>query len=149
MALSVNSNISSLNAQRNLSKASSMLSKTLERLSSGQRINRASDDAAGLAISETMGSQISGLNQAVRNSNDGISLVGTAEGALDESTAILQRIRELSVQAASDTYTASNRTSLQEEIDQQVSELTRIGNTTEFNGAKILAGCSAFIRVTV
>ena len=140
MALSVNSNISSLNAQRNLSKASSMLSRTLERLSSGQRINRAGDDAAGLAISETMRSQIRGLNQAVRNSNDGISLVGTAEGALDESTAILQRIRELSVQAASDTYTASNRNSLQEEIDQQIAELTRIGNTTEFNGAKILDG---------
>ena len=140
MALSVNSNISSLNAQRNLSKASNSLSKTLERLSSGQRINRAGDDAAGLAISETMRSQIRGLNQAVRNSNDGISLVGTAEGALDESTAILQRIRELSVQAASDTYTASNRNSLQEEIDQQIAELTRIGNTTEFNGAKILDG---------
>ena len=149
MALSVNSNISSLNAQRNLSKASSMLSRTLERLSSGQRINRAGDDAAGLAISETMRSQIRGLNQAVRNSNDGISLVGTAEGALDESTAILQRIRELAVQSSSDTYTASNRTSLQEEIDQQIAELTRIGNTTEFNGAKILDGTYASKKLHV
>jgi len=116
MALTINTNIASLNAQRNLGKTQGALNKSLQRLSSGLRINSAKDDAAGLAISNRMGSQVRGLNQAVRNANDAISLSQTAEGALQESTSILQRMRELSVQSANDTNTASDRTSIQAEI---------------------------------
>lgn len=140
MPLSVNSNIASLNAQRNLEKSTSALAKSLERLSSGLRINRAGDDAAGLSISESLRSQVRGLNQAIRNSNDAISLVATAEGAIDAYTNILQRIRELSVQAANDTNSVTNRNSMQLEITQQIEELSRIANTVQFNGLNLLDG---------
>jgi flagellin len=140
MALTVNTNVASLNAQRNLGITQNQLNKALERLSSGFRINKAGDDAAGLAISEALRSQIRGLGQAVRNANDGVSLVGTAEGALSESTNIIQRVRELAVQAANGTNSAQNRSALQDEIDQLIAELDRIGNTTQFNGKSLLDG---------
>jgi flagellin len=140
MGLVINTNMSALNAQRNLLHSSSKLAKSFQRLSSGLRINTAGDDAAGLSISERFTSQIRGLNQAVRNANDAISLVQVTEGALAESTNILQRIRELAVQAASDVNTDADRQSLQDEIDQLKDELARIGNTTTFNGQKLLDG---------
>lgn len=140
MALSINTNVASLNAQRNLGVSQSALAKSMQRLSSGLRINSAKDDAAGLAISDRMTSQIRGLNQAVRNSNDGISLAQTAEGALQESTNILQRMRELAVQSANDTNSASDRTSLQAEVNQLKQEMSRIADTTTFNGKKLLDG---------
>ncbi len=140
MALSINTNIASLNAQRNLGKTQGSLSTAMERLSSGLRINSAKDDAAGLGISNRMTSQIRGLNQAVRNANDGISLAQTAEGALQESTNILQRMRELSVQSSNDTNSSSDRASLQSEVDQLKQELTRIAETTTFNGKNLLDG---------
>ncbi len=140
MSLSVNTNVMSLNAQRNLGQSQSALTKSMQRLSSGLRINSAKDDAAGLSISDRMTSQIRGLNQAARNANDGISLAQTAEGALQESTNILQRMRELAVQSANDTNSASDRTSLQAEVNQLKQEMTRIADTTEFNGKKLLDG---------
>lgn len=140
MALTINTNVASLNAQRNLGVSQSALAKSMQRLSSGLRINSAKDDAAGLAISDRMTSQIRGLNQAVRNSNDGISLAQTAEGALQESTNILQRMRELAVQSANDTNSSSDRTSLQAEVNQLKQELTRIADTTTFNGKNLLDG---------
>lgn len=140
MGLSINTNVMSLNAQRNLSTSQSTLAQSMQRLSSGLRINSAKDDAAGLAISDRMTSQIRGLNQAGRNANDGISLAQTAEGALQESTNILQRMRELSVQSANDTNTSGDRTSLQSEVTQLQSELNRIADTTTFNGKKLLDG---------
>ena len=140
MGLSINTNVMSLNAQRNLGKSQGALSQSMTRLSSGLRINSAKDDAAGLAISDRMTSQIRGLNQAVRNSNDGISLAQTAEGALQESTNILQRMRELSVQSANDTNSASDRQSLQAEVNQLQQELDRIAETTTFNGKNLLDG---------
>jgi len=140
MGLSISTNVMSLNAQRNLGASQSELAKSMQRLSSGLRINSAKDDAAGLAISDRMTSQIRGLNQAVRNSNDGISLAQTAEGALQESTNILQRMRELAVQSANDTNTSSDRSSLQAEAAQLTSELDRIANTTQFNGQRVLDG---------
>lgn len=130
----------SLNAQRNLGQSQSALTKSMQRLSSGLRINSARDDAAGLAISDRMTSQIRGLNQAARNANDGISLVQTAEGALQESTNILQRMRELAVQSGNDTNSASDRNSLQAEVNQLQSELDRIGTTTTFNNRSLLDG---------
>jgi len=136
-------NIPALNAWRNLSMSNSSMSKSLEKLSSGLRINRAADDAAGLAISEKMRAQIKGLNQATRNAQDGISLIQTAEGALNETHSILQRMRELSVQAANDTLTSTDRGEIQKEIDQLTSELDRIANTTEFNTKKLLDGTAA------
>lgn len=140
MALSINSNIASLNAQRNLTASQTNLNKSMQRLSSGLRINSAKDDAAGLAISDRMTSQIRGLNQAVRNANDGISLAQTAEGALQESTNILQRMRELAVQSANDTNTSADRSSLQSEVKQLQAELDRIAETTTFNGKNLLDG---------
>ncbi len=140
MAITINTNVASLNAQRNLGKSQGALSKSMERLSSGLRINSAKDDAAGLAISDRMTAQIRGLNQASRNANDGISLAQTAEGALQESTNILQRMRELAVQSANDTNTASDRKSLQDEVSQLISELDRIATTTTFNGQRLLDG---------
>lgn len=136
----INHNISALNAWRQLSQTDNALNKSLERLSSGLRINRAADDAAGLAISEKMRGQIRGLNQAVRNAQDGISLIQTAEGALQETHSILQRMRELAVQASNDTNTTADRIELQKEVDQLAKELTRISNTTEFNTKNLLAG---------
>ncbi|MBU1169636.1 MAG: flagellin [Proteobacteria bacterium] len=140
MAISVNTNVASLTAQRNLMGSSKTLNTSLQRLSSGLRINSAKDDAAGLAISDRMNSQIRGLNQAVRNSNDGISLAQTAEGALQETTNLLQRMRELAVQSANDTNSASDRQSIQDEVGQIQSEISRIAETTAFNGKKLLDG---------
>ena len=136
----INTNVMSLNSQRQLNKSQLMQNQAMERLSSGLRINSAKDDAAGLAISTGMESQIRGLNQAVRNANDGISMAQTAEGAMDEMTNILQRMRELSIQAANDTNSASNRASIQDEIDQLYSELDRIATVTSFNGVNLLDG---------
>ncbi len=140
MALTINTNVASLNAQRNLGTSQSALNESMQRLSSGLRINSAKDDAAGLGISDRMTSQITGLNQAVRNSNDGISLAQTAEGALQESTNILQRMRELAVQSANDTNSSSDRQSLQSEVNQLKQELSRIAETTTFNGKNLLDG---------
>lgn len=136
----VNTNVMSLNAQRQLNKSQLMQNTAMERLSSGLRINSAKDDAAGLSISTGMSSQIRGLNQAVRNANDGVSMAQTAEGSMDEMTNILQRMRELSVQAANDTNSDSNRASIQIEVDQLYSELDRIAETTSFNGINLLDG---------
>jgi len=140
MAITINTNVASLNAQRNLSTSQSNLNTSMERLSSGLRINSASDDAAGLAISDRMTSQIRGLDMAARNANDGISLAQTAEGAMQESTNILQRMRELAVQSANDTNTTSDRESLQAEVDQLIEELDRIAGTTTFNNQNLLDG---------
>ncbi len=140
MAQVINTNVASLNAQRNLNRSQSSLNVSLQRLSSGLRINSAKDDAAGLAISERFTSQIRGLNQAIRNGNDGVSLAQTAEGALAESSNILQRMRELAIQSANSTNSASDRAALQSEANQLKSELDRIANTTEFNGLKLLDG---------
>ena len=140
MSLFINTNNSALNAQRQLSSTTSSLGISFERLSSGLRINGASDDAAGLSISTRFTSQINGLNQAVRNSNDGISLAQTAEGALNETTNILQRIRELAVQSANDTNNDRDRSSLQAEVNQLIEELDRIADTTTFNNNAILDG---------
>ena len=138
--LSINHNQMSLNAQRNLGKSSNLQRTTMERLSSGLRINSAKDDVAGVAIADRMTAQIKGLNQAVRNANDGISLAQTAEGALQETTSILQRMRELSVQSGNDTNTGTDRSSLQKEVGQLQQELNRIANTTAFNGKNLLDG---------
>ena len=140
MALTVNTNIASLTAQRNLTGSQNELSTSLQRLSSGLRINSAKDDAAGLAISERFTAQIKGLNQGVRNANDGISLAQTAEGALKEVTNNLQRIRELAVQSANATNSASDRTALQAEVAQLVSEIDRVAQNTKFNGVALLDG---------
>lgn len=140
MAITINTNIASLNAQRNLGTSQSALNKSMQRLSSGLRINSAKDDAAGLAISDRMTAQIRGLNQASRNANDGISMAQTAEGALQESTNLLQRMRELAVQSANDTNTTSDRASLQAEVSQLVKEYDRIATQTQFNGQNILDG---------
>ena len=131
-------NIAAINSYRNLSTNQSALSKNLEKLSSGYRINRAGDDAAGLAISETMRSQINGLNQAVNNANDAIGLIQTAEGAMTETHSMLQRMKTLTTQAANGTYTKTARTNIQAEIDALNKEITRIATTTEFNGEKPL-----------
>ncbi|MCB2411965.1 flagellin [Demequina sp. TTPB684] len=141
MGLSINQNIAAVNSYRNLSNTQNDLSKSLEKLSSGFRINRAADDAAGLAISEGLRSQIGGLKQAVRNSQDGISVVQTAEGALTETHAILQRMRDLGVQAANDGGLSSDaKGNIQSEMSQLKDELTRIADTTQFNGTKLLDG---------
>jgi len=140
MALTVNTNIASLTAQRNLTSSQNDLSTSLQRLSSGLRINSAKDDAAGLAISERFTAQIKGLNQGVRNANDGISLAQTAEGALKEVTSNLQRIRELAVQSANATNSASDRAALKAESDQLVAEIDRVASNTKFNGINLLNG---------
>lgn len=136
----INHNIAALNTYRSLSANSTSTQKSLEKLSSGLRINRAGDDAAGLAISEKMRGQIRGLDQASRNAQDGISMIQTAEGALNETHSILQRMRELAVQAASDTNTSADRQNIQSEIDQLATEVTRISTDTEFNTKKLLNG---------
>ncbi len=140
MGLFVNSNTAALNASRNMNRSTRALGTSFERLSSGMRINSAKDDAAGLAISQRLTAQIRGLNQAVRNTNDGISLAQTAEGGLQETTAILQRMRELSVQSANDTNTGADRASIQDEVDALRDEMDRIANTTTFNNQNILDG---------
>ncbi|MFJ7848230.1 flagellin [Peribacillus sp. NPDC097224] len=136
----INHNIAALNTHRQLSSATSAQSKSMEKLASGMRINKAGDDAAGLAISEKMRGQIRGLDQASKNSQDAISLISTAEGALNETHDILQRMRELATQSANDTNTTSDRGEIQKEINSLTSEINRIGNTTEFNTQKLLNG---------
>ena len=131
-------NISAINSYRNLSTNQNALSKNLEKLSSGYKINRAGDDAAGLAISETMRSQINGLNQAVNNANDAVGLIQTAEGAMTETHSMLQRMKTLTTQAANGTYTETARKNIKAEIDALNSEITRIASTTQFNGEKPL-----------
>lgn len=131
-------NISAINSYRNLSTNQNALSKNLEKLSSGYKINRAGDDAAGLAISETMRSQINGLNQAVNNANDAVGLIQTAEGAMTETHSMLQRMKTLTTQAANGTYTDTARKNIKAEIDALNSEITRIASTTQFNGEKPL-----------
>ena len=140
MAAFINTNIASLNAQRNLNASQGSLATSLQRLSSGLRINTAKDDAAGLAISERFTAQIRGLNQAARNANDGISLAQTAEGGLGTAGDLLQRVRELAVQSANGTNTTSDRAALQNEALQLTQELNRVANTTQFNGQNVLDG---------
>ena len=138
MSMVIGTNVASITAQRHLASSRNDLENSMERLSSGNRINSAMDDAAGLAITSRMDSQINGLTQAVRNASDAISLSQTAEGALEESTAILQRMRDLAVQSVSDTNTATDREAINTEVTQLKTELTRIGNTTTFNDQKLL-----------
>ncbi|MDM7860162.1 flagellin [Alteromonas sp. ASW11-36] len=140
MALFVNTNVSALNAQRQLFDSSNALNTSFERLSSGFRINRAADDAAGLQITDRLTSQIQGLNQAVRNANDAISLVQTAEGALGETTVALQRIRQLAVQAQNGINSDADRLALQKEVSALKTEITRISTDTQFNGVDVLTG---------
>jgi len=149
MGLRINTNVASLNAQRNLAGTKLAMDKTLEKLSSGQRINRAGDDAAGLAISENLKAQIRGLGQAERNAQDGVSLVQIAEGALAETSNILIRLRELSVQAASDTIGNTERKFLNVEFEQLTSEVDRIANSTEFNRVPFLNGTGAVFDIQI
>ncbi|MEK4038276.1 MULTISPECIES: flagellin Hag [Paenibacillus] len=139
----INHNIAAMNTHRQLGVNTANTNKSVEKLSSGLRINRAGDDAAGLAISEKMRGQIRGLDMATKNAQDGISLIQTAEGALNETHSILQRMRELAVQSANDTNTASDRGELQKEVNELAKEITRISNTTEFNTKKLLDGSAS------
>src|ERR671924_2294771 len=138
MSLRINSNVEAFNAHRNLVGSSAKLAKAMERLSSGSRINRAADDAAGLAISERLRGQVRGLAQAQRNAQDAVSLVQTAEGSLTEVHAMLQRVRELAVQYQNGTLSASDQAAIQSEVNQLASEIERIGAAAEFNGIKLL-----------
>lgn len=137
MSLSINTNLGALNSSRYLSATTNDLGRSLERLSSGMRINSARDDAAGLAISDRMTSQIRGLNQATRNASDGVSMLQTADGALTSVTSALQRIRELSIQAANSTNSLSDKKALQEEANQLIQEIESVSSTASFNGDKI------------
>src|SRR5213592_3515840 len=138
MSLRIQTNVEAFNAQRHLSSTTSKLGLAMERLSSGYRINRAADDAAGLSISEKLTAQINGLEQAERNAQDAVSLVQTAEGSLDEVHEMLQRVRELAVQYKNGTLSASDRQAIQSEINQLASEIDRIGTTLQFNGVMLL-----------
>jgi flagellin len=149
VGLRINTNVASLNSQRALGKTGLELQKTLEKLSSGERINRAGDDAAGLAISESLKAQIKGLGAAERNAEDGISLVQIAEGGLNEISNILIRLRELGVQAASDTVSNVERRFLNLEFEQMLDEIDRIANTTEFNNVQLLNGTGAVLDIQV
>ena len=149
MSLRINTNVEAFNAHRNLEGTSSKLAKSMERLSSGFRINRAADDAAGLAISEKLRGQIGGLNQARRNVQDGISLVQTAEGSLTEVHSMLQRVRELAVQHANGTLAREDRTAIASEVRQLADEIDRIGTTAQFNGIRLLDGSVAAITFQV
>src|SRR5437762_8088181 len=140
MGTRINTNIEAFNAQRNLQLTATQYAKSVEKLSSGLRINRAGDDAAGLSISEKLRAQTKGLAQAQRNAQDGISMIQTAEGALNESHSILQRMRELTVQAANDTLADTDRNAIKSEIGQLGSEIDRIAGSTQFNGKKLLDG---------
>ena len=146
MGLRINTNIAALNASRVLSRSTSQLNKALEQLSSGLRINRASDDAAGLAIAEGFNSVVRGTQVAQRNAQDGVSLVQTAEGALSEATNILQRIRELAVQSANGTMSTSNRAALQAEVSQLLEQIDDIATDTEFNGLRVLSAAPRWCR---
>jgi len=143
MSLRIQSNVEALGAHRNLTQTSDKIAKSMERLSSGYRINRAADDAAGLAISERMRSQINGLSQANRNIQDGVSLVQTAEGNLDEVHSMLQRVRELAVQYKNGTLSSSDQAAIQTEVNQLASEIERIGTSAKFNGITLLATAGA------
>src|SRR5437762_9189610 len=143
MGTRINTNVEAFNAQRNLGLTSASYAKSVEKLSSGLRINRAGDDAAGLSISEKMRAQIKGLGQAQRNAQDGISLIQTAEGALNEVHSMLQRMRELSVQAANDTLSDDDRGNITTELLQLKAEMNNISNTTKFNGKSLLTGALA------
>ncbi|MFN8614593.1 MAG: flagellin [Vampirovibrionales bacterium] len=147
MSLVINTNVSSLNAQRSLANNTSMLSKSMEKLSSGFRINRAGDDAAGLTISENLRAQIRGSKKALDNTQDGINVLNIADAALASITSNLQRMRELSVQAGNDTYSAAARTALKAEFDQLGNEITRISDATEFNGVKLLDGTTTTLNI--
>lgn len=149
MGLSINQNIAAVNSYRNLSNTQNDLSKSLEKLSSGFRINRAADDAAGLAISEGLRSQVGGLKVAARNAQDGVSVVQTAEGALTEVHSILQRVRDLAVQAGNDSNNADARANIKTESDSLVSELDRISKSTNFNGTKLLDGSAGTLKFQV
>jgi flagellin len=144
----INTNTSALFAQNALSKNSRLMSNAMEQLSTGKRINSASDDAAGLAITNRMTAQVKALDQSVRNANDGISMMQTAEGATKEITNMLQRMRELSVQAANDTYSATDRTAISAEVTQLTSEITRVATNTQWNGMSILGGGVAYSSMT-
>jgi flagellin len=143
----INTNISALRAQNAGASANRMLGTAMERLSTGSRINSAADDAAGLAIASSMTSQIRGMTQGVRNANDGISLAQTAEGALNEVTNMLQRIRELAVQAGSDTYGATDRDNIQAEVDQLTAQIGQVVTNTEFNGVNLFDGTATTVTV--
>lgn len=149
MGMQIATNVSALNAHRNLSANQNDVGKSLEKLSSGLRINRAADDAAGLAISEGLKSQVSGLNVAARNAQDGISVIQTAEGALTEVHSILQRVRDLTVQAGNDSNNADSRAAIKTEIDALGDELTRVAESTNFNGIKLLNGDNASLTFQV
>src|SRR6201989_3258807 len=149
MSLRINSNVEALNAHRQLTMTSNNISKSMERLSSGYRINRAADDAAGLAISEKLRGQIRGLSQAQRNAQDGVSLVQTAEGSLNEVHSMLQRVRELAVQYQNGTLSTSDKAAITAEATQLASEIERIGNTADFNGIKLLDGSGGTISFQV
>ncbi|MGB7407808.1 MAG: flagellin [Pontixanthobacter sp.] len=143
----INSNISALKSSNAAMQADKMLGQAMERLSTGKRINGAKDDAAGLAISTTMTSQIRGMNQGIRNANDGLSLAQTAEGALDEVSNMLQRVRELSVQASSGTYSADDRTNIQTEVDELTAQIGQVVTNSEFNGVKLFDGATATVTI--
>jgi flagellin len=147
--MSINTNLSALDAYRNLSKTSSSLNDSIQKLSSGLRINKAADDAAGLAISESLKSQTGGLQVAARNAQDGINVVQTAEGALGESQSILQRLRDLAVQAGNDSNNADSRAAISTEVTQLGAELTRIGASANFNGTKLLGAGGASLTFQV
>ncbi len=140
MALSVNTNVMSLNSQRNLSNSTNDLSTSYQRLSSGLRVNSAADDAAGLQIGSRLESQMKGLDQAARNANDGISIAQTAEGALEETTTMMQRMRVLAIQSANGSNSADDRAALQKEFAQLNEEITRVADTTTFGGVNVLDG---------
>ncbi len=149
MPLVINTNVSALNSQRQLVKSGNDLSQAMERLASGKRVNTAADDAAGLAIANRMTAQIQGLNQAIRNANDGISMMQTAEGALDETTNILQRIRALAIQSANGIYSDADRNTLDAEAQQLKAELDRIANSTDFNGQPLLDGSLGIVDLQI
>ena len=149
MGLQIATNVGALNAYRNLSANQNDVSKSLEELSSGQRINRAADDAAGLAISEGLRSQVNGLNVAARNAQDGISVIQTAEGALTQVHSILQRVRDLAVQAGNDSNNPASRDAIKTEINTLGEELTRVAESTNFNGIKLLNGDNAALTFQV
>jgi flagellin len=149
MGLRVNTNIASINAQRNTANVTSRLSRNFQRLSTGLRISTAADDAAGLAISERLRSQVRSLGQAARNANDGISLVQTGEGALNEVSNILVRLRELAIQSANGSSSTQDKNTIKEEFDSLVNEINRIAQSTDFNGVKLLDGSSSAVQFQV
>jgi len=149
MPLNINTNVSSLNAQRYLNSNSTQLSKSMEKLSSGYRINRAGDDAAGLALSEKLRSQIRGSQKAADNVQDGINVLNIADGALQSVTDYLQRMRELAVQAGNDTYNTAQRSSMKAEFDQLASGINQIASATQFNGVKLLSGSATSLKLQI